>query len=127
REERLLLNSLDLSVEDGAAEIVRAGGVCIAAHVDRQAFGLLGVLGLIPPALSLVALEVSRREALPDLTGRLSNGDGYPLVFASDAHCLHDMGRSITMVNHNITNPTELIEALRGNAYERIKGMSQKE
>jgi hypothetical protein len=114
-EDRLLLNSLDLSLEEATGEIVKNGGVCIAAHVDRQAFGLLGVLGFIPPGLPLAALEVSCRQAAAGLINKLTNCKDYPLIYSSDAHYLKDVGRSTTRVNDDVTSLFELMEVLRGN------------
>ena len=37
------------------------GGIAIASHIDREAFGIVGQLGFIPEGLSLDALELSPR------------------------------------------------------------------
>ena len=51
-------------IERAVDEIHRAGGVAIAAHVDRERFGLVGQLGLVPPGLPLDAVEVSANTPL---------------------------------------------------------------
>ncbi|HHX50974.1 MAG TPA: PHP domain-containing protein [Clostridia bacterium] len=113
-EKRLLLNSLNLSIDETVVEVVRLGGICIAAHVDRQAFGLLGVLGFIPPELPLAALELSRREAVAGLYRTYGDLKGYPLIFASDAHYLADVGRNTTLMPQEVSNAESLVGYFKG-------------
>ncbi len=58
REERLLLNSVDISLEHAARQVQELGGLAIPAHINRKAYGLIAQLGLIPDGLD--ALEISR-------------------------------------------------------------------
>ena len=54
--QRLLIGATTMSLEEVVAAIHAAGGVAVAAHVDREGFGILGQLGMIPPGLALDAL-----------------------------------------------------------------------
>ncbi|HHW05954.1 MAG TPA: PHP domain-containing protein [Clostridia bacterium] len=112
-EDRLLLNSLDLSLTEAAAEVVRIGGVCIAAHVNRQGFSLPGVLGLIPPELPLAALEISDPQSVSTLSHTYQWFKRYQLVFSSDAHYLVDLGKVRTMLPEEIDNTAVLIDFFR--------------
>ena len=118
---RLLLNSLDLSIEEAVAEVVKLGGACIAAHVDRQAFSLLGILGFVPAELPLAALEVSRREAAAELYRRYGGPAGYPLIFSSDAHYLADVGRNITMMPPVVNSAASLLGFLKGGCVDKSR------
>ncbi len=58
REERLLINSVDISLENAASQVQAFGGLAIPAHINRTAYGLIAQLGLIPEGFD--ALEISR-------------------------------------------------------------------
>jgi predicted metal-dependent phosphoesterase TrpH len=89
-EEKLLINSLGLSLEEVVKGIRDREGVCILAHVDREAFSITGQLGYIPPDLPINAVEI---------TGAQGNkvSEGYEVVTASDAHFLRDIGQKRTL------------------------------
>ncbi|MCR4419296.1 MAG: PHP domain-containing protein [Clostridia bacterium] len=95
REERLLLQSTDLALEEVVERVERLGGVAIPAHVDRPAYGLLGVLGVLPPRLAVPALEISRPERRDEVRRALGGSD-ITLICSSDAHYLSDIGRCRT-------------------------------
>jgi len=86
-ESRMLLASLNLK----ASEVVRycneLGGICIAAHIDRPSYSLLGQLGFLTVGLGLAAAEISRtgiaeltNNCLQPLAANLS------YITSSDAH-----------------------------------------
>src|SRR5690606_11942681 len=60
REEQLLILSAEYGLEETFAKVQELGGLFIPAHVNRTAFGLLPVLGMVPPELPVEALEISR-------------------------------------------------------------------
>ncbi len=84
-ETRPLYAACTLSAERVAEEARQLGGLVLAAHVERRAHGLLGVLGFQPPDLELDGLEAG--------PGELTQGR----VAGSDAHRLADMGRRFTV------------------------------
>lgn len=93
---RLLIGATSLSVDQIVFEVRRLGGLVIAAHVDREAYSLLGHLGFIPDDLPLDALEISSRlgpDAARDLKIRLG---GRAVITSSDAHDLDEIGRAVT-------------------------------
>lgn len=91
REDKLLLTSCSLTIIEACRHVNDLGGLLIPAHVDRQAFGLLPVLGLIPDELSdAVAFEVSRHinplkaaEVFPQLADKT-------LIQSGDVHRLEE-------------------------------------
>jgi 3',5'-nucleoside bisphosphate phosphatase len=85
-EERLLLASTDLSVEEICAGVSALGGLTVPAHVDRPVNSLLANLGFMPPGLPVPAIEISRwqpaagfRQAHPELAsfGLIGSGDAH--------------------------------------------------
>ena len=91
-EERMLLDSTALSIDDAVPMIHRSGGLCIAAHADRPSYSVVAVLGLIPEYLPFDGVELTRHlprdEKLLEEIQRL----GYRYITASDAHDLEQIG-----------------------------------
>lgn len=114
--ERLLLTSAALSVEEAVAGVAELGGLVLAAHVDRPSFSLLANLGFVPEGLALAGLE---------LTPRASTGwaeahglAGWPLVRSGDAHRLEEIMGLTTLLLAKPSIP-EIRMALAGRAGRR--------
>ena len=86
REQRLLLNSVDIELEHAAEQVTALGGLAIPAHVDRKANGLIEILGLIPPGFE--ALEISRHTNPLAALQKFPQLKGYPLLQSGDVHLL---------------------------------------
>jgi PHP family Zn ribbon phosphoesterase len=97
-EERMLLNSTRLQVEDAFFLIGEFGGVGICAHVDRSSYSIVGQLGFIPPELSVGAVEVSYRLSTAEALEKFPFLSKYPVICSSDAHRLSDIGKGFTVL-----------------------------
>ncbi len=95
RNERLLLTSVDLSIDEAVDKVRDLGGLPIAAHVDRRAYGLLANLGMVPVGLNVAALELSRQSAPEDFLSAHKELRGWPVIVSSDAHRLSEL--AVTM------------------------------
>jgi PHP family Zn ribbon phosphoesterase len=109
---RLLIGATELSIEEVVDAIHDLEGLAIASHIDRESFGILGQLGLIPSGLRLDALELSdsavgRRE-------KFYQEYDFPFVTSSDAHYLNDIGRSCTSFFMKEVSIEEIRKALGG-------------
>jgi len=89
----LLLNATQFSVKQIVEMVHQVGGLAIAAHIDRQAFSIIGQLGFIPPQIPFDALEVSSNLSLDAVGTRFPEYARYQFVTNSDAHFLHDIGK----------------------------------
>ena len=89
-EQHLLSNATTVSVEEALPLTERFGGVCYPAHIDREANGIIAILGALPPELpfSTVELHDGEKEAAYRETHKL---DGIRVVIGSDAHYLWDV------------------------------------
>lgn len=105
--ERRLIGTTTLSLEDIVEAIHALGGLAVASHIDREAFGILGQLGFIPQGMTFDALEVSR-------PGFKDIPTGFPLVVFSDAHSLDDIGRNATRFLVEGMTIGEMKKALEG-------------
>lgn len=86
----LLSNATTLSVEEAVELADRYGGIAYPAHIDRQANGMVAVLGALPPEppFSCVELHDGSKEAEYRASQPLDNS---LVVVGSDAHYLWDI------------------------------------
>ena len=112
-EERLLVVSTDLSVEQIVLGVGDHGGLCIPAHVDRPANSLLVNLGFVPPGLDVPGLEISRWTGVSQFRLAHPELDVFGLIGSGDAHRLGEMVRRTVVVSRGAT-VGELRRALRG-------------
>ena len=101
---RLLIGATTLGLQEISEKTHEFGGLSIAAHIDRPAFGLIGQLGFIPDNIQLDALEVSYRIELNSVVSSIPQAKGYACITSSDAHRLSDIGRAETAMR--LSGPT---------------------
>ncbi len=77
----------DLDLESAAALVEAFHGVCWPAHIDRDANGLLAVLGTFPPEPVFRIAELRDRE-------NRKLAEGRTVVVCSDAHRLWEIGEA---------------------------------
>lgn len=111
--ERLLLIGTDLSVEDTIGYIHRLGGICIASHIDRQAFSLWGHLGDIPSELLLDGVELTPHLPRDPIQMEAIKKMGMNYLVSSDAHYLSDMKRKQCIFHMNDVNLEEIKMAVK--------------
>lgn len=111
---KLLIGATDLSLETIVDYIHLQNGLAIAAHIDREGFGILGQLGFIPEGLELDALEVSPRLTLKDAQDTFNEYTDFPLLRSSDAHRLNEIGSGTTPFLLETSSFDELKMALTG-------------
>lgn len=96
---RALIGATTLGLDDTIDLIHSHEGLAVAAHIDREGFGILGQLGFIPPKLPLDALEISHRLSLKQARSRYPEFAHYPMITSSDAHKPEEIGRGAISVN----------------------------
>lgn len=111
-EPRLLAGATELSIAEVVEEIHRLGGLAIAAHADREAFGLLGQLGFLPEGLALDALEISPHLTAAEFRRRWPQYAALALVRSSDAHRPEQIGAGVTCLRLQRISVEELRSAL---------------
>ena len=81
-----------LSIEEGAKLVRSMGGVCYPAHIDREANGLLAMLGAFPeqPVFTLAEVHDEDKRDLAEGRRILVSSDAHRLWEISDgSFCLH--------------------------------------
>ena len=90
REENLLSNATTVSIEEAPDLIKQFGGICYPAHIDRDANGIIAVLGTIPPTPAFTCYEIRSRESVEEYVKKYGLTDKR-IVVSSDAHYLTDI------------------------------------
>ncbi len=110
--DRFYAGTTALSIDAVVARVHALGGLCIPAHVDKPVFSVISQLGMIPPDLDVIAVEVYRKRRMADAYERFPELRQYSVVRGSDAHYLKDIGAATT--TYHIASPTirELRKAL---------------
>ena len=116
-EERLLLNSIDLPLEEVKRRVEGHGGMAIPSHFDKGSFSLISQLGLIPEDMELEVLEASHKTHFPSM-GNVS--PHIPRIVSSDAHRLEDIGNARTIFLLAEATLGELRLAFRGQEGRKI-------
>lgn len=88
--DKLLLNSSNYSISEIFDIVKKNDGIVIPAHVDRQSFGILGVLGFIPEELNIDYIEVYNEKMIDE---KILNK--FNIIKNSDAHKLSDISERI--------------------------------
>lgn len=118
---RLLIGATTLGIHAIVEKTHQLGGLSIASHVDRPAFGLISQLGFIPPDLPLDGVEVSYRIPLGQARQRIAGIGNLPCITSSDAHLPDDIGRARTVFTMNAPSLEEIRLALQGKDGREIK------
>ncbi len=118
--ERLLIGATTLPLHRVVSEIHALGGLAIAAHIDRESFGILGQLGFVPEGLPLDALEISRRTGLAEARRRYPELAPFAFIESSDSHIITDIGTGVTRAFLEEATTTELKMAFEKRDGRRI-------
>ncbi len=94
--ERLLIAATTMTLTEIVKKIHMLGGVTIASHIDRESFSIIGQLGFIPPDLELDAVEISSYARKDEILKQFPDVARFPMITASDAHFLDDIGMTTT-------------------------------
>jgi PHP family Zn ribbon phosphoesterase len=117
---RLLIGATSLPLEEIVGRIRQDGGLAIAAHVDREAFGIIAQLGFVPEALPLSALEVSRKKSRQEAIELYSEGGRFPIIRSSDAHAPEEIGAATTTFVLEAPTCSEIGRGLRGELGRKV-------
>ena len=89
-EEHLLPNATSISLDE-VPEIVRGfGGICFPAHIDRDANGIVAILGTVPSSPDFRCVEIHDAEKISEYKEKYGLSDKLFIV-SSDSHYLTDI------------------------------------
>jgi len=115
----LLSVATDISVEDVSDLVLRYGGICYPAHIDRDSNGIIAVLGTLPDSLGFRAVEFRDGENIPKYAERydlsnlltLTNSDAHFLTGIRDKDAYLDLPDGLSSAEEV---RSELFKLLRG-------------
>ncbi len=90
-EDYFLPNGTDISLEDVPQLVERYGGIAYPAHIDRQANGIVSVLGTFPETPYFGCYELNRAESISEYEEQFPILKEKTIIVSSDAHRLTDM------------------------------------
>lgn len=109
----LLSGATTWTLDRTVREIHRVGGLAVAAHADRERFGVVGQLGFVPAGVPFDAIEISPGLAFDIGRRRFEGPCGAPVVTGSDAHEPGGIGRAVTFMRLARIDAAEIGLALR--------------
>ena len=90
QEENLLSNATSVSIEEAPNLVNQFGGICYPAHIDRDANGIISVLGTFPESPKFTCCEFHSSDKIKEYTDSYGLLNKHLLV-NSDAHYLWDI------------------------------------
>lgn len=103
----LLINATALPLAEIKKEVESLGGICIAAHIDREKNGIVSILGCVPDEYDFCTLELSGKASGYEKDGK------YNYITDSDAHVLTDISERVNFLEVNEITPQEIIKKLK--------------
>lgn len=89
KEPHLLSNATTVTLEESVPLAEYYGGVCFPAHIDRDANGIIAVLGAIPEEMDFKCVELHDGEKAAAMRPLMPTG--CKVTVSSDAHYLWDV------------------------------------
>lgn len=116
-EEYLLSNATDISIEDAKQIVASFGGICYPAHIDRDANGIIAVLGTFPSPSEFSIYELRDKENKDKYEELYSLADKMA-IFSSDAHYLTDISDA---ENFFLLEECDSAELVRSRLFELLR------
>lgn len=91
RIEKFLINATGFNIEDTVALALKYGGIAIPAHIDKDSYSILSVLGMMPQEVTFWAVEVKNIEKQKLLQKRGLLSSSTEVISNSDAHMLNQI------------------------------------
>ena len=89
-EEYLLSFATDISLDEAVPLVESYGGICFPAHIDRDANGIISVLGVFPETPHFEAAEFHNQSKISEYLATYTL-EGKKFLINSDAHFLWDI------------------------------------
>ena len=89
-EDELLLYATAISIDEVPSAVREFGGVCYPAHIDRDANGIIAVLGDIPPDHEFDYFELHSGDRIDEFSEKYGIAKER-FIISSDAHYLTDL------------------------------------
>ncbi len=118
-EKYMLPNALGITIDEVPGRVEKFGGVCYPAHIDREANGIIAVLGTLPdtPVFTCAEIKDAGRDA--ELKEKYPALGQKTIIHSSDAHYLWDINGRDNYIE--LDAPAEDFSLIRQRLIERLK------
>ena len=116
KEEFLLSNATSLSIEEILPVVKDFGGVAYPAHIDREANGIVAILGTIPSDTKYKLFELNDRQKASEMSA-LYGIPNENFIVSSDAHSLD----TIRDKENYFTLHEGDCDSVRGELFKRLR------
>ena len=104
-EDKLLISSTSITLNELLYMVRDVGGIFIPAHVDRHSYSILTNLGFIPDDLPIDGIEFSKNvRSVDEYLSNRPDLKGYKILRSSDAHYLEDISEPVNFLNISQVN-----------------------
>ena len=93
--DKLLTGAVSMDIYEVKAACEALGGVAVPAHVEKDSYALLSVLGFLPEDLPFAAVELHDASRLGGLVEKGLLPAGLEVLSSSDAHRMEDVACSL--------------------------------
>ena len=108
QEPDFLSNATTVSIDELPKLVSQYDGICYPAHIDRQANGIIAVLGTFPQTPQFDFVEFNLKENITEYTQKYSLQDK-KVIISSDAHYLTDIGDAENFLELEESESGELV------------------
>ncbi len=95
-EDKALINSITWTLDQTISRLRNYNTFVFPAHVDTEAFSIIGQLGFIPDNLNFDAFGITAQCDIDEFLSKYSYLKSLPLIRNSDAHYLNQIGAGYT-------------------------------
>lgn len=99
--DKLLTGAVEMDIYEVKALCESMGGVAVPAHVEKESYSLLAVLGFLPDDLPFAAVEAKEPAKLPALVEKGFLPQGLEVLTSSDAHCMENVAANLHTLAEN--------------------------
>ena len=115
KEKYLLINATDISIEDMYEICENFSGLMIPAHIDRDSYSILSILGTIPNDSKFKCVEIKNKKNMPLLLEKFPYLKQCTILHNSDAHYLTEINESNDYIEVKEKNIDEIFKKLYEN------------
>ncbi len=91
-ESQLLISASSIPVSNVKDAVEDFGGICFPAHIEKDSYSILSVLGGWPPECGFTAAELHDRGRCEQIVTQYQLPERLRLISSSDAHYLEQLG-----------------------------------
>jgi DNA polymerase III alpha subunit len=113
-EHDLLIVASGISADEAYDTVIKFGGFCYPAHIDRDSYSITSVLGAFVPECNHGFAEISYNAEVEKIKSKFSLGD-VKIIRSSDAHYLENMRDAENYLELDKINAHEVLRYFKQN------------